>query len=83
MAGQKDNMFGSFGSAAEIRKQDQQEIKAAVLGEEKPRKRGANATTMTLAISQEDKQLVKSYAAKKSVTVSDLLHYWINEYCKD
>ena len=77
----QDNIVGSFGVAAEERVHEQQNIQAEAMGEEKIRKRGKGATTMTLAISAEDKALVKMYAAKQATTVSDLLHRWIQEYC--
>ena len=46
----------------------------------RPRKR-LDATTMTISISQADKDQVKSYAFAHAVTVSDLIHTWINEHC--
>lgn len=78
---QASNMFGAFGEAAVKREQEQAKIEAVVAGDAPRRKRGAGATTITLTISQEDKQRVKSYAALRSTTVSDLLHQWIGEYC--
>lgn len=48
----------------------------------RPRKR-LDATTMTISISQADKDQVKSYAFAHAVTVSDLIHTWINEHCVD
>lgn len=82
MAKKQGNMFGSFGQAVEDREQEQAKIEAtvttAVQVAPQNRKRGAGATTMTLAISQEDKQFIKSYAAMRSTTVSDLLHAWID-----
>lgn len=79
MAKKQGNMFGAFGQAVEDREQEQQKIQATVTGQNGPqlRKRGAGATTMTLTISQEDKQFIKSYAAMRSTTVSDLLHAYI------
>ena len=82
MAKKQGNMFGSFGQAVEDREQEQAKIEAtvttAIQAAPQNRKRGAGATTMTLAISQEDKQFIKSYAAMRSTTVSDLLHAWID-----
>ena len=46
-----------------------------------PKKRGYGATSITLAISAEDKKIVKMYALHKNMTVSDLLHEWIGEHC--
>ncbi len=86
MSGKKENMFGSFEAAIEEREQEQKRAEAAVTGQrEIPpiRKRGPGATTMTLTISREDKQLVKTYAARQCTTVSDLLHLWIREHCRE
>lgn len=47
----------------------------------RPRKR-ENATTLTVSISRADKELVKMYAYRHSLSVSDLIHMWINEKCK-
>lgn len=38
-------------------------------------------TTMTLSISEEDKYAVKRFALEHGVTVSDLLHMWIERDC--
>lgn len=51
---------------------------AAPLG--RPRKR-MDATTMTICISREDKDLVKSYAFAHAMTVSDLIHKWVQAEC--
>lgn len=86
MAGKvKGNMFSA---AAQKRLQEQQSIEAVItnsagLDAGRFRKRGPDATTMTLAISKKDKQCVKAWAARHSTTVSDLLHNWIEEYCTD
>ena len=68
MAGnQKKNMFGGFGAAAQQRKEQQQQLEAAVTGQPvsgaalgQSRKRGTGATTITLAISGEDKARFRS-----------------------
>ncbi len=54
--------------------------RAAATG--RPRKRVA-PTCMTISISQADKDLVKDYAFAHAVTVSDLIHTWINENCTE
>ena len=63
MAGkQQKNMFGGFGAAAQQRKEQQEQIEAAVTGKPvsgvpsvgREKKRGEDATTITLAISRED-----------------------------
>lgn len=90
MAKQQKNMFGSFGAAVEQREQEQQQIEAMVTGKSqgsvkavgRPRKR-QDATQITLIISKADKEKVKAYAFNHAVTVSDLLHRWIEENCTD
>lgn len=59
-------------------KSKQKPARSPVTG--RPRKR-QDATSMTISISQADKNLVKSYAFEHAVTVSDLIHTWINEHC--
>lgn len=90
MAGsQKKNMFGGFGAAAQQRKEQQQQLEAAVMGQPTPgvaasgqaRKRGIGATTITLAISGEDKARFKAWAATHGTTMSDMLHDWIDRTC--
>jgi len=89
MAGnQKKNMFGGFGVAAQQRKEQQQQLEAAVTGQTvagaasgQARKRGTGATTITLAISGEDKARFKAWAATHGTTMSDMLHDWIVGNC--
>ena len=89
MAGsQKKNMFGGFSAAAQQRKEQQQQLEAAVMGQAAPgaasgqaRKRGTGATTITLAISGEDKARFKAWAATHGTSMSDVLHGWIVEHC--
>lgn len=99
----RENLFGSFGTAAQQRQQEQERIETQVTGQDspaaaepkqkpkskptvgspasgRPRKR-VDATSMTISISQADKNLVKSYAFEHAVTVSDLIHTWIREHC--
>lgn len=89
MAKEKENMFSSFDTAAQARQQEQQKIEAAVTGSQVPenlgrlKKRGDGATTITLTISREDKARVKILAAKRGLAVSDLLHQWITESCRE
>lgn len=88
MANKKGNMFGNFANAAEQREQEQAKIEATVTGTTEKdtgrmKKRGADATTITLSISREDKALVKSLAARKGLAVSDLLHQWIEQACAE
>jgi len=80
-----------FSAALTQREQEQQTIEATVaethrkapIGGGKVRKRGLNATTMTLSVSLEDKIRIKEYAARKCMSVSDLLHIWIEEACSE
>ena len=85
MAGKQKNMFDGYGVAAQQRKEQQEKIEAAVMGKPTPaaasRKRGEDATTITLAISREDKVLLKSWAAAHGTTMSEMLHGWIVQTC--
>ena len=38
---------------------------------------------MTFSISPQDRILVKTYAIRRNLTVSDLFHKWINEFCSE
>ena len=38
-------------------------------------------STITLSILEKDKELVKVYALQNHITVSELLHNWIQEKC--
>ncbi|MBQ1487857.1 MAG: hypothetical protein IIZ41_03740 [Lachnospiraceae bacterium] len=49
----------------------------------KLKKRGADATTITLSISMEDKELAKKLAADCNASVSDMLHKWIRQECRN
>ena len=85
MAAKKGNMFGSYGAAADQREKEQAKIEASVTGKKEGRvkKRGSNATTITLSISSEDKDAVKSLAMQRGLAVSDLLHLWIQDAQKE
>lgn len=85
MAKSKENIFRT---AVQRREQEQQQIEGVVTGRPngltpggKVKKRGENATTLTLSCSMEDKLILKAYAASQSMSVSDLLHRWIKEHC--
>lgn len=43
----------------------------------------AEKTTINLSITTEDKKLLKMYAVQKDKTVSDILHDWIAEKCRE
>lgn len=38
---------------------------------------------MTFSISPQDRILVKTYAIRHNLTVSNLFHKWINEFCAE
>lgn len=38
---------------------------------------------MTFSISPQDRILVKTYAIRCNLTVSDLFHQWINKFCSE
>ena len=91
MAKGQDNIFGAFGNDLAAREQEQARTEAIVTGKRteeedhpalvgRPRKR-IDATSMSISISRADKMLVKRYALDHAVTVSDLIHLWINQHC--
>ena len=79
---EKKNMFEQ---AAVKRQQEQETIEAAVLGKPaqkdtwRARKRGDDATSITLSISREDKERLREISAKRGCSISDLLHQWTTE----
>lgn len=83
MAGKKQNMFGGFNAAAQQRKEQQEQIEAAVTGRPAPVAAAVqDRTTITLSISREDKAVLKSWAAVHGTTMSDMLHDWIDQTCR-
>lgn len=82
MAKERTNMFTA---AAGKRQKEQEQIEATVTGAKEGkivRKRGENATKITLSISGEDRIRLRTYAASQGVSASDLLHEWITKYCR-
>lgn len=77
MAKSKINMFDN---AAEERKKEQSEITANVTRKSEKEDRSMK---MTLSISPQDRILVKTYAIRNNLTVSDLFHKWISEFCAE
>lgn len=77
MAKSKINMFDE---AAEERKKEQSEITANVTRKSEKEDRSMK---MTLSISPQDRILVKTYAIRNNLTVSDLFHKWISEFCAE
>ena len=74
MAKSKINMFDN---AAEERKKEQSEITAQVT------KKTDRSMKMTLSLTPEDRILVKTYAIRNNLTVSELFHKWISEFCAE
>ena len=70
----KNNMFDD---AADKRKKEQLEITAHVT------KKTDRSMKMTLSLTPEDRILVKTYAIRNNLTVSELFHKWISEFCAE
>ena len=70
----KNNMFDD---AADKRKKEQSEINAHVT------KKADRSMKMTLSLTPEDRILVKTYAIRNNLTVSELFHKWISEFCAE
>ncbi len=74
----KSNMFEE---AADQREKEQAEVTAVVTGNV-PEK-SERTMKMTFSISPSDRILVKTFAIRHNLTVSDLFHKWINEFCSE
>lgn len=74
----KSNMFEE---AADQREKEQAQLTAVVTGHA-PEK-SERTMKMTFSISPQDRILVKTYAIRRNLTVSDLFHKWINEFCSE
>ncbi len=70
----RNNMFDD---AADKRKKEQSEITAHVT------KKTDRSMKMTLSLTPEDRILVKTYAIRNNLTVSELFHKWISEFCAE
>jgi hypothetical protein len=85
MGTKKGNMFDDV---AAKRLQEVEQMEAKMTGNPvnqrlgRVKKRGAGATTITLSISQEDKELVRKMAEQDGVAISDLFHMWIRNSWK-
>ena len=73
----KNNMFDD---AADKREKEQSEITANVTRKSEKEDRSMK---MTLSITPQDRILVKTYAIRNNLTVSDLFHQWISEHCAE
>ncbi len=74
----KSNMFDE---AVEQREKEQAQVTAVITGNA-PEKT-ERTMKMTFSISPQDRILVKTYAIRRNLTVSDLFHKWINEFCSE
>jgi len=72
----KNNMFDE---AVKNREEEQAKITASVSAQSKEDR----SMKMTLSISPQDRILVKTYAIRNNLTVSELFHQWISEYCAE
>ena len=70
----RNNMFDE---AVDKRNKEQSEITAHVTSSEE------RSMKMTLSISPQDRILVKTYAIRNNLTVSELFHKWISEFCAE
>ena len=69
-----------FDDAADKREKEQSEITANVTRKSEKEDRSMK---MTLSITPQDRILVKTYAIRNNLTVSDLFHQWISEHCAE
>ena len=74
----KSNMFEEV---ADKREKEQAEVAAVVTG--KVPEKSERTMKMTFSISPQDRILVKTFAIRHNLTVSDLFHKWINEACSE
>ena len=74
----KSNMFEE---ATDQREKEQTQLTAVVTGHA-PEK-SERTMKMTFSISPQDRILVKTYAIRRNLTVSDLFHKWISEFCSE
>ena len=70
----RNNMFDE---AVDKRNKEQSEITAHVTSNEE------RSMKMTLSITPNDRILVKTYAIRNNLTVSELFHKWISKYCAE
>ena len=70
-----------FEETVDKREKEQAEVAAVVTG--KIPEKSERTMKMTFSISPKDRILVKTYAIRHNLTVSDLFHKWINEFCSE
>ena len=70
----RNNMFDE---AVDKREKEQSEITEHVT------KKTDRSMKMTLSLTPEDRILVKTYAIRNNLTVSELFHEWISEFCAE
>jgi len=69
-----------FDEAVDKREKKQSEITANVTRKSEKEERSMK---MTLSITPQDRILVKTYAIRNNLTVSDLFHQWISKHCAE
>ena len=74
----KNNMFDE---AVEQREKEQSKVTARVTGQSE--EKSERTMKMTLSITPKDRILVKTFAIRHNLTVSDLFHNWIVEKCSE
>ena len=74
----KSNMFDE---AVEQREKEQAEVAAVVTG--KIPEKSERTMKMTFSISPTDRILVKTFAIRHNLPVSDLFHNWIVKNCQE
>ena len=74
----KNNMFDE---AVEQREKEQSKVTARDTGQSE--EKSERTMKMTLSITPKDRILVKTYAIRHNLTVSDLFHNWIVEKCPE
>lgn len=70
-----------FAAASDKRKKEQAQINAAVTGTPEPAPATSPRTTMTIAMSTEEKRMLKQFAAAQGKTTAAIVQGWINQYC--
>lgn len=70
-----------FDEAVEQREKEQSQVQAVITGN--ALEKTERTMKMTFSISPKDRILVKTYAIRHNLTVSDLFHKWINQFCSE
>ncbi len=70
-----------FDEAVMQREKEQSTLTAHVTGQSN--EKSGRTMKMTLSITPDDRIIVKTYAIRHNLTVSDLFHNWTVENCKE